>query len=126
VPLKITTLHPRGVLKASAEGLLDVEEILRMLRSLVDAAETRPGHDILFDTRRTRSLLTAEDLQRFAADLGRHAAARGRKFVIVCARDRLDLVRQMESASREGGPTVRVFDSFEAAWDWLGESAALD
>ena len=125
MPVTITALRPRSVIKATVEGLLDDEEMLRMVDALVQAVGSRQDHDIMLDTRRARSILSGADLERLSDDLGRHSAARHRKFAIVCARERLELVRTMENATRAEGPVVRVFTSMEDAWNWLGEASAV-
>ncbi len=125
MPLTITVLHPRRILKATAEGLLDYQEIHRIAPALEEAAESLPDHDILLETQRTHSVLTTTDLWHLAADLGQRTSSHHRKFAIVCAPDRIDLVRTMEAAFQKGGPMVRVFDSTDEAWDWLGEASPV-
>jgi hypothetical protein len=76
-------------------------------------------YDIILDTRKAQSELSANDLWYLAAELGEHREAFSRKAAILCPLERFDQAEFFALCAHNRGFQVNAFTSFGDAMEWL-------
>ena len=115
----IRVIHASEFLKATPEGPLDVTLAKRLLVQIPSAAGPASTFEVLVDTRRTQSDMSAADLWNVAAELGRLRSVFSRKTAVLCPLEHFDRAAFMAFCARERGLRVKAFTSYEDAFEWL-------
>ncbi|MCX5670494.1 MAG: hypothetical protein NTU94_04135 [Planctomycetota bacterium] len=118
MPATVGIIHATDFIKATAEGELDLEESKRLLVEIASATDLADC-EVILDTRKVHSSLSAADLWHFAAALGSVREALPRKTAVLCPRERFDHAAFFSLCAQCRGFKVRAFTSYEDAIDWL-------
>ena len=86
----IRIIPARDFLSARADGRVDIEESLRLLREVVDALHPTEAFDVMLDTREALSNLTAAELWYLADAAGRHPRLQSCRLCILSSDQRFD------------------------------------
>jgi hypothetical protein len=114
----VRIIHAADFVKATAEGELDLAESMRLLVEIGSATDLA-DFEVILDTRKAHSSLSAADLWHFAAALGSIRESLPRKTAILCSRERLDHAAFFALCAQCRGFKLRAFISYEDAMDWL-------
>ena len=119
MPTYLQVIHAKEFVKATPEGLLDLQETTRMLSEL--ASLSPPGHDyhILIDTRHAQVEMSLADLHDIASEAGERHIPYGCKVAMLCPPKDLEDARFLELCSQNRGINAAAFVSFEEAISWL-------
>ena len=115
----IRVIHARDFLSAKPDGEIDVRESLRLLREVVDALEHTAAFDVLVDTRRAISNLTAAQLWYLADAAAQHPRLHTCRISILCPEERFDHASFYALCAERKGIDMRAFVSYEDAMTWL-------
>ena len=91
----------------------------KMLVEITSASSSLGDHDIILDTRKAQSAMSASDLWALASELSKLGKAFSRKTAVICPRERFDRVGFFALCAQNRGFLVNVFTSFEDAMEWL-------
>jgi hypothetical protein len=119
VPAHIKIIHSKEFLKATPEGKLDLEESKKLLVEIALASGPLADCDIILDTRKAQSGLSATDLWYLAAELGKHREVYSRKAAILCPLERFDQAEFFALCAHNRGFRVSAFTTFGEAMEWL-------
>jgi len=114
----VRVIHATDFLKATAEGEIDLAESKRLLVELASATDLA-DYEVILDTRKAHSSLSADDLWHFAEALGSVRETLPRKTAVLCPRERFDHASFFALCAQCRGFKVRAFTSYEEAMDWL-------
>ena len=115
----IRIIHAHDFIKATTEGTLDLESSKKLLVEFAADPSTSSDHEILLDTRKAQSEMSATDLWYLAAELISFRKALSRKTAVLCPLERFDHAAFFALCAQNKGFRVRAFTSFEEAMDWL-------
>ena len=115
----IRIIQTQDFIKATPEGQLDRENMKKLLREIASASAHLGDCQIILDTRKAQSAMSASDLWSLAAELSNLGKAFSRKTAIICPRERFDRVGFFALCAQNRGFLVNVFTSFEDAIEWL-------
>ena len=115
----IRIIHAHDFIKATPEGTLDLENSKKLLVEIAADSSTSGDHEILLDTRKAQSELSAADLWYLAAELISFRKALSRKTAVLCPLERFDHAAFFALCAQNKGFRVHAFTSFEAAMEWL-------
>jgi hypothetical protein len=118
MPATIRIIHATDFIKATAEGELDLAESKRLLVEIASATGLM-DFEVILDTRKAHSSLTAADLWHFADALGSVREDLPRKTAVLCPRTDFDHAAFFALCAQCRGFKVRAFTSYEDAMDWL-------
>jgi len=118
MPATVKIIHATDFIRATAEGELDLEESKRLLVEIASATDIADC-EVILDTRKAHSSLSAADLWHFAATLGSVRETLPRKTAVLCPHKRFDHAAFFALCAQSRGFKVRAFTSFEDAIDWL-------
>jgi hypothetical protein len=107
---------------ARVSGGVDTEELLQIIRALLEDPDWEPGFNILWDGCRITDLVVDErEMQTVASDaLSRSDRLGEGKTAIVVTRDRSrELAHMFTALARHPGRDRRVFTSAREALEWL-------
>ncbi len=119
MPTNIRIIHAHDFIKATPEGTLDLENSKKLLVEFAADSSTSGDHEILLDTRKAQSALSATDLWYLAAELISFRKALSRKTAVLCPLDRFDHAAFFALCAQNKGFRVHAFTSFEEAMEWL-------
>ena len=119
MPTDIRVIHAPDFVRATADGELDFEASKKALKEVGLAASNLVNYEILLDTRRTQSQMSATELWYLAADLSTLGEAFHRKTAVLCPVEHFDDAAFFETCAQNRGFRVKAFTSFEAAINWL-------
>ena len=115
----IRIIHAHDFIKATPEGTLDLENSKKLLVEIAADSSTSGDHEILLDTRKAQSELSAADLWYLAAELISFRKALSRKTAVLCPLARFDHAAFFALCAQNKGFKVHAFTSFEDAMEWL-------
>lgn len=116
-PIRIIQTHT--LIKATPEGQLDRENVKKLFMDIASAAATSGGSQILIDTRKAQSRMSASTHRYLADQLRKLAKVFPRKTALLCPSERIDPARFFALCAKNRGFLVNVFTSFEDAIEWL-------
>ena len=116
---RIRIIQAKDFIKATAEGLLDLEESKRLLRAIAVRIDPLVDFDAMLDTRQAPSSLSVTDLWYLAAELNNLRKTFSRKMAVLCSPEQFDRGRFCALGSQNSGLQVQTFTSFAGATEWL-------
>jgi hypothetical protein len=119
MPTNIRIIHAHDFIKATPEGLLDLEESKKLLMEVASASAPLLDYEIILDTRKAQSEMSVTDLWHLAAELRNLGKAFSRKTAVLCPLERFDYAGFFAVCAQNWGLQVRAFTSFEDAIEWL-------
>ena len=119
MPAHVRIIHSKEFIKATPEGKLDLEESKKLLVEIALASGPLLDYDIILDTRKAQSGMSANELWYLAAELSKHCEAFSRKAAILCPLERFDHAEFFALCAHNRGFQVRAFTSFGDAMEWL-------
>jgi hypothetical protein len=127
--VKYRVFHHERWIKTTVEGRLDLDQSLRMIRTLDDDPDIPAPFNLLIDLRNAPCVLTVTEVTEVVACMQQRweSFAKGRKIaVVVSDKPALDRAAFMELCARNRGFLVRAFTELDKARAWLEADASLD
>jgi hypothetical protein len=121
MPAHIKIIHAHEFIKASPEGLFDLNESKKLLLEIASASIPLDDFEIIVDTRKANSKLTVANLWYLAAELRKFRKRLTQKTAILCPLERFDNAGFFALCSQNRGFNIRAFTSFEESMEWLCE-----
>ena len=116
----IKIVKTRDFIKTKASGELNLSGSKKLLAEVAELNKSDKIHDILFDIRETKSILSLSDIYELVAEIGRHRQAfRKRIAVLISGQHDLDKAHFLELCASNRGFNVNVFEDFEECIKWL-------
>jgi hypothetical protein len=115
----IRIIHAHDFIKATPEGQLDFEKSKKLLMEIVSASAPLVDYNIILDTRKAQTDLSAFDLWFLAAVISDLRKAFSRKTAVLCPLERFNHAEFFARCAENIGFQVRAFTSFEDAIEWL-------
>ena len=115
----IKTIRTHAFIKATPAGRLNRENMKNLFTDIASAAAPLDDYNILIDTRKAQSKMSASDLWYLASQLNKLGKAFSRKTALLCPRERFDRAGFFALCAQNRGFLVNVFTSFEDAMEWL-------
>jgi len=121
LPTDIRVIHAHDFIQATPEGQLDLVKSKKLLIEIASASAPLGEYEIVLDTRKAQSEMSATDLWYLAAELGnfRKPFSRPVKTAILCPLIRFDLTEFFALCAQNRGFNVKAFTSLEDAIKWL-------
>ena len=119
MPTNIRIIHAHDFIKATAEGHLDFEESKKLLMEIASASVPLIDYEIILDTRKVQSVMSATQLWDLARELIKYHTTFSRKTAILCPLDGFDYAVFFANCARERGFKFSVFTSLDDAIEWL-------
>ena len=119
MPRDIRIIHAHEFIKATPEGQLDLEATKKVLLQIAAASAPADDYDVVLDTRKAQSEMSAGDLWDLAAELHKSREAFSRKTAVLVPLDRLDYAAFFSLCAQERGFDVSAFTSYGDAMTWL-------
>jgi hypothetical protein len=116
---RIRVIQASDFIKATSEGLLDLEESKRRLRAIAVTIDPLVDYDAMLDTRQAQSSLSVIDLWYLAAELNNLRRTFSRKMAVLCSPEQFDCAGFCALGSQNSGLQVQTFTSFKGATEWL-------
>ena len=122
MPANIRVIHAHDFIIATPEGQLNLVQSKKLLIEIAAAAAPLGDYDIILDTRKAQSILSAGDLWYLAEELSDHlrkGSSRTLKTAIICPLERFDPAKLFALCANNRGFNVTAFTSVEDAYEWL-------
>ena len=121
MPTDVRIIHAHDFIKATPEGQLDLAKSKKLLIEIASASAPLGEYEIVLDTRKAQSEMSATDLWYLAAELGnlREPFSRPVKTAILCPLIRFDLTEFFALCAQNRGFNVKAFTALEDAIEWL-------
>ena len=119
MPTDIRIIHAHDFIKATPQGQLNREKTKQMLIEIASASAPLGDYEILLDTRKAQSGMSASDLWFLAAQLSKLRKAFSRKTAVLCPREQFDQAGFFALCAQNRGFLVKPFTCFEDAIEWL-------
>ena len=117
--LRIQLIQPRGILKVTEDGEVDLAKCQEYLRQIEAAAPASTDYVILVDARRRISKLSTTDLWYVAEALGEYGMTFRRRTALLVRSGDIEMARMLELFAVNRGFMVNAFSSYEDAMNWL-------
>ena len=119
MPAPVKVIHARDFVRARPEGVCDLEESIRLLTEIANAAAGLKEHDVVLDVRRVEPGLNVTELWTLAQKLAGFRNAFSRKTAVLCPLERFDNARFFVMCAENHGFNIRAFTSYEGAMEWI-------
>jgi hypothetical protein len=119
MPTNIRIIHAHNFIKTTPEGQLDFEKSKKLLMEIASASARLVDYEIILDTRKAESVMSASQLWFLAAELIKFRKTFSRKTAVLCPLERFDQAEFFALCAKNRGLQVRAFTSFEDAIEWL-------
>ncbi len=119
MPTDIKIIHAQDFIRATADGDLDFAAAKKLLVDIASAATPLTDFEIILDTRKTESRLSAVDLWYLAAELRNPRGPFPRKTAVLCPLEDFDSAAFFALCAENQGFQIKAFTSFEEAVGWL-------
>jgi len=122
--MALTSLEPRIIhahdfIIATPKGQLDFERAKKLLVDIMSASAPFIDYEILLDTRRAQSELSAIDLWQLVIEIFNFRKPLARKTAVLCPLEQFDQAEFFALCAKNRGFNVSAFTSFEDAIEWL-------
>ena len=115
----VRVIHGREFLKATAQGVYDLEQSKAALLQIASVNLSPAGIDVLIDVRDAPSYLPLTDLWALAVEFARLQIGAGRRTAVLTSADRYENAHFFAISARNMGLSVQAFTSFEEAFEWM-------
>jgi len=115
----IRIIHAHDFIKATPEGLLDLEKSKEVLMEIASASVSMGDYEIILDTRKAQIEMSTSNLWYLAAELSKLGKAFERKIAVLCPLEGFDRAGFFALCAENRGYQVKAFTSLEAAIEWL-------
>jgi hypothetical protein len=115
----IRIIHSHDFIKATPEGLLDLEKSKEVLMEIASSSVSMGDYEIILDTQKAQVEMSTFDLWYLAAELSKFRKAFERKIAVLCPLKGFDLAGFFALCAKNRGYQVKAFTSLEAAIEWL-------
>ncbi|SPF47677.1 hypothetical protein SBDP1_680018 [Syntrophobacter sp. SbD1] len=120
MPTDIRIIHAHDFIKATPEGLLDLEEAKNILTEIALESARLANCEVLLDTRKAQAEMSITDLWYLATELSNLRKDYSCwKTAVLCPLERFDHAGFFALCAQNIGLQVRAFTSFEDAIEWL-------
>jgi hypothetical protein len=120
MPYTWTVDAARGLVTITADGMIDFDSSVEVIRNLVASPEFNPRFGVLLDVREAAAAPTFEELNAFAELLSQLGFFKGRTALVVSSSSDFTKARQLGSFGEDLGLTIEAFTSIRSALRWLG------
>jgi hypothetical protein len=108
MPTDIRIIHAHDFIRATAEGELDFETSKKVLIEIASVTAHLVDYEILLDTRRAHSRMSATDLWYLAAELSKLRESFSRKTAVLCPVEQFDNASFFELCAQNQGFRVKA------------------
>ena len=115
----IRIIHARDFIKATPDGLLDLEKSKILLAEIASASAPLGDYEIILDTRKAQIDMSVTDLWYLAAELSNLRKAFQRKTAVLCPSERFDQAAFFALCAQNRGFQVGAFVTLDEAIEWL-------
>ena len=119
MPLELQIIRAREFVRLGAEGQFDFESTRAVLKTLADACRKRGIERALVDVRETSSNLTPNDLAALVNAFSEVGFSKQLRLAVLHGGDQEYRAKLFAFISALRGWTVRAFENFEEALEWL-------
>ena len=119
MPIDVRIIQAQDFIKSSLEGRLDLEESKKALNEIALTPAPLIDYEIILDTRKARSVMSAIDLWYLAAELSRLRETFSRKTAVLCPLEEFDQAEFFALCAKNRGFQVQAFTSLKDALEWL-------
>ena len=119
MPPSVKVIQARDFVRARPEGVVDLEESMRLLAEIANAAAGLKDHDVVLDVRRVEPGLGTTELWTLAQKLADYRDVFRRKTAVLCPLERFDNARFFVMCAENRGLNIRAFTSYEGAMEWI-------
>lgn len=119
MPTNIRIIHAHDFLQVTPEGRLNFEDSKKLLVEIAAATPLAVPPEIILDTRKVQSDLSATDLYDLVSELGNYRQAFARKIAVLCPLKQFDSAGFFALCAKNRGFQVQAFTSYEEAIEWL-------
>jgi hypothetical protein len=117
----IKIIHSHEFIKATLEGVIDINESKKLLIDISSAAEPMADYEIILDARKANSVLTKTELWYLAKELSKFHKTFYKKIAVICPTEKFDFAGFFALCSENNGFRVNAFKSLGDAMEWLIE-----
>ena len=121
MPRNVKVIEAKEFVRGTPEGRVYLEEAEKLLKDIAAAGAGLEGFDVLIDTRRVSTGLSATELWYLADKVARFPRGDGRRIAILCPTERFDHSRFFALCAENRGLDVQAFTAYEDAMEWLLE-----
>ena len=121
MPADIKIIHTKEFIRATPDGILNLEETKKLFLDIVSVSEKNHKYNIVIDARNAEFIMSAIDLWYLMAEMFKNYNAFSQKMVILYLAGHFDNVEFFELCSQNKGFSVNAFTSYEEAIEWLFE-----
>ena len=125
MPAHIKIIHAHEFIKATPEGMLDLNESKKLLLEIAAVSAPLVEYEILLDIRNANSELSIANLWYLADELNKFRRTFNCKTAILCPVEQFDHAGFFALCSQNRGFQVCAFTSYEGAMEWLLESKPI-
>ena len=115
----VSVIRARDFVRATPEGVFDFKRSSKLLGDIAAAAAGLNDCEVVLDTRKVQSTMSASDLWLLAARLTEDRKVFGRKTAVLCPAERFERAAFFSLCAENRGLNVRPFVSYEDAIEWL-------
>ena len=119
----MSVIRARDFVRATADGTLDLGRSVSLLLDMVAAGRQVDNCEVMLDTRRARSVLTASELWTLASMLAEHRDIFRRRIAVLCPARRFQRAEFFALCVENKAMNVRAFVAYETAMQWLLEES---
>ena len=120
MPTNIAIVHTRDFIRATPDGVLDLEASRKLLVDVVSTIRRVGEHNVLIDTRAAApTRLSRTDLWTLGVAASTQPALAQGRVALLVPLDKQDDAEFFEGVARLEGANVRAFSDFENAVSWL-------
>lgn len=118
----IQIIHPRDIIRTTAEGTIDRRASEQQIAELVAASRELSDFDVIIDTRNAEMNVSDTDVWYMAVEFARLPEMRRRRIAILPSDEGFKRAAFFALVAGNRGSQIRPFDNFEAAIHWLVEN----
>ena len=121
----VRVIQARDFIRATPEGVADLNAAEKLLAELARHADTLEDFDVLVDTRSMSGSLSAAQLWFLSEQLARYHGNFAHRTAILCPVERFDHAQFFALCAEHHGFNIMAFDSYEDAMEWLLNASHL-
>lgn len=119
MPAHIRIIRAREFVRATPEGLIDLERSKKLAMQIASAGASLTDYQVLVDARKADVRMSVSDLWYLASDLSSFGRTFAGRTAVLCPLEHFDQAEFFALCAENQGLQVAAFTSFEEAIEWL-------
>jgi hypothetical protein len=121
VPERVSVIENQKIIKVDSFGVISIEDLRTSMRRVAELHKEQGLNKVFVDATKETAFPPTVPTFEFGTELAQ--AMIDLRIAVITSEKMKNVIRFLETVAQNRGAQVQIFDSEEAAFDWLNEES---